>query len=229
MVMNQSGKYAKVFGVPRTGTTFIETLFALNFDFGVYLNHYGNKHHRPLTFQEMVGWIKERPWIKDQYLPVLDGTIYPFVVIKNPYSWEQSIKRFSKNDNLNMEVEYNNYNFKYGVWKKLLESPHKPFGKGFVIRYEDTLLNAEQMFEDIAKKTGLKMKDKELLADGKFIVPTKVNSSDEFTEERKQFYLSDDNFGLSAERIEFITNMVDWDLMKFYGYKRMEADNYEIL
>jgi hypothetical protein len=219
MDINPLGKYAKVFGVPRTGTTFVETILALNFDFGVYLNHYGNKHHEPLTLQEMRGWIEERQWIKDKYLSVLDGVIHPFVVIKNPYSWEQSIKRFSNNPNLNMEVEYGNYNYKYREWKKLLENPHKPFGKGFIIRYEDVLVDAENIFTNIAEETGLKMKDRGLIATGEFIVPTKVNSSDEFTDKRRRFYLSKD-FGLSDEMVEKITRLVDWELMEFYGYER---------
>ena len=63
------------------------------------------------------------------------------------------------------------------------------------------------------------MKDKNLLTDRKFIIPKKVNSSDDFTEKRRQFYLSDENFGLSKDALKQITDAVDWDLMKFYGYK----------
>jgi len=222
MDINPSNRYAKIFGVPRTGTTFVETIFAINFEFGVFLNHYGNKHHKPLTLQEMEAWIEERTWIKDRCLPVLNGVINPLVVIKNPYSWEQSIRKFTKNPRLNLEVEYANYNLKYKLWKRLLEDPYKPFGKGFVIRYEDYLVDTLPKIIKISEETGLKMKNKGLLAGGEYVIPTKVSASDEFTEERRQFYLSG-NFGLSKDLIKEITDLVDWKLMEFYGYKKVEA------
>ena len=84
------------------------------------------------------------------------------------------------------------------------------------MRYEDTLRNTEAVITNISKQTGIPMKGKI------FTIPTKVSQSDEFTEKRRKFYLSNGNFGLSNELIKQITDVVDWKLMEFYGYKPKE-------
>jgi len=223
MDINLPNKHLKVFGVPRTGTTFVSTMVSVNFEFGVHLNHYGNKHERPMSLQEMKEWIEEREWLKPTYLSVLENTIYPLIVIKNPYSWYQSILRFSNNNLLIVKSQYLNYNNKYNIWKKFLDNPHKPFGKGFIVRYEDMLIDPESVFNRISKKINIKMKNKNLISGGKFFVPNKVHQSDEFTEERRQFYLSDGNFDLSEEEINRINKSIDWDIMSFYGYSKLEV------
>lgn len=207
--------YVKVFGVPRTSTTFLESLLIRNLKVGSYVTHYGNKHLQAFTLEEMHEWAKERPLITERFSHVLEDVIHPLIVIKNPYSWYQSIKRFRKG-NFKIGFDYRKYNESYREWKKLLDNPWKPFGKGFVMRYEDTLRNAEAVLTNISKQTGIPMKGKV------FTIPTKVSQSDEFTEERKKFYLSNGNFGLSNELIKQITKAVDWNLMKFYGYEPKE-------
>ena len=206
--------YVKVFGVPRTSTTFLESLIIRNLKIGSYTVHFGNKHLRAFTLEEMREWAKDRDVVRERFSHMLEGTIHPLIVIKNPYSWYQSIKRFRK-ANFRIDVEYGKYNESYRGWKKLLENPWPPFGKGFIMRYEDTLRNTEAVITNISKKTGIPMKNT-------FTVPTKVSQSDEFTEERRKFYLSNGNFGLSNDLINQITKVVDWYLMKFYGYKPKE-------
>ena len=206
--------HVKVFGVPRTSTTFLESLLIRNLKVGSYVTHYGNKHLQAFTLEEMHEWAKERPQITERFSHVLEDVIYPLVVIKNPYSWYQSINRFRKG-NFRVKFDYEKYNESYKGWKKLLENPWPPFDKGFIMRYEDTLRNTEAVITNISKQTGIPMKLP-------FTIPTKVSQSDEFTKERRKFYLSDGNFGLSNDLIKQITDVVDWKLIKFYGYKPKE-------
>jgi hypothetical protein len=175
----------------------------------------GYKHGPALTLDGMKDLIEKDPGNKvhkERSLMAMRGVIYPLVVIKNPYSWHQSISRFRKMG-FNFKSEYRQYNDNYKSWKTLLENPHKPFGVGVKIRYEDLLINAEKELNRICRQTGIG-RSNDVLS-----VPDKVPQSDEFTEERRRFYLSDGNFGLSDEMVEEITNIIDWELMKFYGYK----------
>jgi len=209
--------YVKVYGVPRTSTTFLESLIIRNLEVGAYTVHFGNKHLKAFTLEEMKEWADTRALVMKSFGHMLEGIIHPLIVIKNPYSWYQSIKKFrSAQPMFRLDVEYARYNESYRDWKTLLDNPWPPFGKGFIMRYEDTLRDTKSVITNISKQTGIPMKNTI------FTIPIKVSQSDEFTEKRRKFYLSDGNFGLSNDIIKQITKVVDWDLMKFYGYKPKE-------
>jgi len=208
--------YVKIYGMPRTATTFTGMLIQRNLEMGVVVGGLGSKHHPAAKLEEMPNWMRNNDsgnnMLREKMLRALEGTIYPVVTIKNPYSWYQSITRY-RDDKIPFEKNYVEYNKHYRSWKNLIENPYKPFGKGIVVKYENLLIDVRKEIQRISNHTGINMRGI------KFHVPTKVPVSDEFTEERRQFYLSGDSFGLPDETVEKITNIMDWRLMKFYGYK----------
>jgi hypothetical protein len=51
----------------------------------------------------------------------------------------------------------------------------------------------------------------------------KVSMSPKFSREKKQFYLRKDTFDLPPKIVRQINKIVDWDLMSFYGYTRIDV------
>ena len=206
--------YLKIYGMPRTGTTFIGFLMMRNLEPGHKVGELGYKHDPALTLEGMKEWARKYGGkvMQERSFAAMKGTVYPVIMIKNPYSWYQSMCRFRQRD-ISIKAEYKQYNECYRSWKELLENPHKPFGVGVKIKYEDLLINTEKELNRICKCSGVRRLDSALS------IPDKVPQSDEFTESRRQFYLSGGDFGLSDELVEEITNIVDWELMKFYGYE----------
>ena len=216
MSTDKVNKYIKVYGMPRTSTTFTTILIARSLKVGVLVSGLGVKHSPAMELEQLEEWVGKHDInntrVYEKSIQALKGIIYPVITIKNPYSWYQSINRFRKY-NVMLEREYSQYNKHYNAWKGLIENPYKPFGKGVIIRYEDTLTDEKKELQRICEHTGIKMQNVE------FNVPIKVPQSDEFTEERRQFYLSGSTFGLSDDIVERVTNIIDWEVMKFYGYK----------
>jgi len=216
-------KYIKLYGIQRSGTNFVQVLFRQNFvDVRVFDNTFGWKHGKPLTINGMEKWMDKknrRQKLGDLFSKIRKNQcLYPCVIIKNPYSWYQSIKKWSsKYGGFHIERSYANYNKVYKSYKDLYEGKYKNEGiycDAFILKYEDLLRNTKKKVTEVSNQFGINMK-------GKFIVPTKVYQSKTFTEQRKKFYLGNGNFGLSDKLIKRITDLIDWDLMKFYGYKRL--------
>jgi LPS sulfotransferase NodH len=110
------------------------------------------------------------------------------------------------------------YNANYKIWKELFEGPRRPFGTGLIITYEDLLRDTVGFLNNLKNVFGLKLKTKMLISDrmASADIEDKVKF---FTEERKRFYLQNGNFSLPNEIVKTITELVDWDLMRFYGYR----------
>lgn len=205
--------YIKVMGRQRTGTTYLEELIKLNTDAINLNNKWGWKHASAYEF----GREEESECYNCKAI----------IVIKNPYTWFSSIKRWadknnkwlikdkSKNNYVNFTIKsaYERYNFLYHEHKKLLEGNYNNtiFDDSILIRYEDYLLDQNHEMQRIGEKFGLKI-------NFPLIEPIKVECSPElFTEEKKRFYLEQKPEEFEKE----ITNAVDWDLMSFYGYKKI--------
>jgi hypothetical protein len=171
-----------------------------------------------LDLEKADNWIKAKP-NRHQFSTILNNIkngnmIYPCIIIKNPYSWYQSIKKWS-GAKFKLEKTYKRYNELYTSYKHLYEEGYKVnklYNKGIVVRYEDVLEDPQKVISEIADSFGLESK-------GGFTIPNKVPQSDKFGEDRKKFYLSGGIFDLSKELADKITELVDWELMKFYGYK----------
>lgn len=240
--------YVKIFGKQKCGTSYVINTIKANFVNTVgFNNEFGHKHGPPLSVEEIDNWVYLDDWkykIHGQNWESIRASnyIHPVIVIKNPYSWYWSAKKYywKNKKKLDFEFVYNNFNDTYRMYKEFAESnvPKSGFDRlkktwsdiynrilfrkinistyfhpAYVVRYEDLITPpVKEQFKKIADFFGLKMKDE--------FTNIKVASKgwDLFTEERRQFYLQTGNFGLSNGLIEKITNIVDWDLMKFYGY-----------
>ena len=228
--------YIQIFGIQRSSTTYATNLIHMNGKNVVVSTD--NKHTEPKDADVIEQRLRKRLVNNEVYktnkvhherlsnlikdLFELDRKMHPVVVIKNPYSWYQSISRWRllHKDSFRMEVWYDRYNKFYRSWKKLLENPRKPYGKGMVIRYEDLLRSPSDFIYTLRDRFGVSLKGKIKTTDRMASVNSKFESEPKiFTEKRKQFYLQDGDFGLSNELINKITELIDWELMKFYGYK----------
>jgi len=202
-------KYIKIFGIQRTGTNYIQQLAQKNFiNVNAYDNHMGWKHGPPLAPETI-----QKKWPKID-IEALRGNVHPIIMIKNPYSWQQSIKIWS-NKKYNFNKVYKRYNYLYEVYRDFHLSGSDFWAKSYVLKYEDLLIDPEKIVNEIRNMVGCEITDK-------FVNPNTVphQQNKKFTEKRKMFYLGTDNFGLSDNLIKAITNIIDWNVIEFYGYRR---------
>jgi len=213
-------KYIKIYGDRRTGTNFLQQLCRQNFEnITVFDNQFGWKHGFPLDKDKMSNWVVENPKRKSNYGKIFkkilegDHKLYPCIIIKNPYSWYSSIKNYIGNK-FNMDRSYTRYNSIYRSYKKLYEGKHDNniYGKSVIIKYEDLLSDTNRKITEIANFFKITIKKS-------IVIPRLVPMSGKFTNKKKEFYLSGGTFGLSDKLVQEINDLVDWELMKFYGYK----------
>ena len=229
-------KYIQIYGIQRAATTFTTRTIAENFE-GIHVSADG-KHMPPATYKFLEDglrdrltkdWLKKSPKIEKIMIKKVEDifdlgkVMHPIIAIKNPYSWFLSIKRWEKvnkkafNDKVIVQW-YNRFNNHYKTWKELLEGPRKPFGKGVVSQYENLLRNSKTHLLTLGNELGLKLKD-ELKISDRMASAGKKDDVKFFNEERRKFYLQKGDFGLSKKEIDTITSLVDWNLMRFYGYE----------
>jgi len=226
-------KTFKVYGIQRSGTNFLTQCLLRNFEGCRVLRgaNLGPKHGTPVSSIDGVyEWFEkaknkypperfDNPMLRKLAKDLKEGKmkITPCVMIKNPYSWHWSIEKRKLNLGHISEPEkyypknYNIFNDRYREWKDLVEHGDDIHATGIFVKYEDLIENTNLMINKIATNFNIETVKE-------FIIPTKVPHSVPFTEKRKQFYLQDGNFGLSDEQVKWITDNVDWDLMKYYGY-----------
>jgi hypothetical protein len=215
--------YIKIFGRQRTGTTFFRALCTHNFvNIRVFNNQFGWKHGLPFDEAKLRRWVKRYKSNQRKFEmhrnsldDILDGNkMYPFVIIKNPYSWYWSIKKWI-GPNVDVKKQYTLYNNRYRAYKQLCEGKLHPniYHPGTVMRYEDLISDANIALRGIADETGCVLKDR-------IKVPKKVAQSNAFSEARRKFYLSQGVFNLPKEVLDRINALIDWDLMAYYGYEK---------
>jgi len=231
-------KYIQIYGIQRAATTFTTRTIAENFE-NVNVSADG-KHMLPATYEFLEDSLRDRltkDWLKKNKkieailktkvkdIFELGKIMHPVIAIKNPYSWFLSVQRWEKinqkdfNDKTIIQW-YNRFNDHYKAWKELLEGARRPFGRGVVSKYEDLLHNPQVYLRTISNELGLKLK-KEINISDRMASAGKKDDVKFFDEERRKFYLQKGDFGLSKKEIDTITNLVDWNLMKFYGYEKM--------
>lgn len=215
-------KLVKLFGARRTGTTWSREIFKANFEDVVVCNHeLGSKHRAPKNLESIKKWSSKKSSTWQLYVKEVEENkrkIYPYVIIKNPYSWYLSLKEFRKSRFDIKEVK--GYSHFYCRMRELEDKPEKYdniYTKPYFIRYEDLLSDTNGRVCDVANTFSIKLKNNNI------IIPNKVELSKAFTPARKDFYLQKGNFGLSNGVIKELTCMIDWELMAFYGYKPMEV------
>jgi len=215
-------KYIKTFGKERTGTRYLRFMVEKNFqDVDVLAFTLGNKHGAPLSFEDMAIGKWHRPKVDVKRVSKICNDIikngykiHPIILIKNPYSWYLSIKSVNP-ERFVAKYSFNAYNKLYREYKDFDNNYKDPFVKPIYVKYEDFIRDERKMLKYIAGVFDIKVND-----DIKIINKYYGNSNTKaksFTENRRKFYLSDD-FGLDMKELKEITSLVDWDLMKFYGY-----------
>ena len=199
----------KQFGIQRSGTNYIRQLLLDNVvEVHIYEHQFGSKHAVPLGGKGINTWAEKR----GRKPLTIEDDVHPIIIIKNPYSWYQSIERF-RGSKFSFNAEYARYNKIYKAYKRLYLKGHPVFTDGHIIQYEKLLEDPRKEITIIAEKFGADLYRQ-------FKNPNKVIMSNQFTDDRKKFYLANDNFGLSDDIIDKITQAVDWDVIEFYGYER---------
>ena len=220
-------KYIKVFGIQRTCTTFMRELCKRNLnDVIVYTNEFGSKHQAPRKLDGFKGWVVQKAMgdekkYKDIMRIVKDmrkgNYLNSIIVIKNPYSWYQSAKRWYR-DKFIFEKLYKRYNRLYTVYRDFhLDKSgfDNLYGDSCVVRYEDVLKNVDKVMAHVSKSLNIEVAHRPV------VLPNQVPQSKRFSKTKKKFYLGNGRFGLDQSTINTINNILDWDLMEFYGYKRI--------
>jgi hypothetical protein len=195
-------------------------------DTACYGNQFGGKHHRPRSNvsaflkkkkiqKEVAHWKSVYEYLKE------NKALHSIVIIKNPYSWHSSIKRYinNKGQTLDFNAVYNRYNMLYTAFKDFHYSPQswgEHFGKVVIVKYENLLRNPKKHLGIICSKLEVPLQKS-------IKVPNKVDMSPRFVPEKRKFYLRNDTFGLPPKTVQAINDIIDWDLMSFYGYKRIDV------
>ena len=129
-------KYFKVFGAERTGTMYLKAILDENIEnINVFVNAFGSRHEPPLDANGAAAWTARNKRIADKgatrlLLKVSQGWIKlnPIVIIKDPYTWYKSIKRWRIGKGIDMEGEYAMYNHVYKGCAHFIENIDK-YGK----------------------------------------------------------------------------------------------------
>lgn len=142
------------------------------------------------------------------------------VIIKNPYSWFLSIKKWAKtswhknNEFLNWKTNWSWYTNLYDEYNEFYRGY---LGKKnvFCLQYENLLRDPNRTIEEICSNFNVKRQTN-------LHIPKEVPQSTKFTKERKKFYLGNSDFGLAKPLIQKISDVVDWDTVSMYGYVKLE-------
>jgi len=141
----------QVFGLPRSGTNFLEWSIVEYFDSIIYENKYQtcdieglNKHNKLIA-------------LKHSY-PSLDNSDYVIVIYKDFEKWSKSYKKWSKRE------------VKKEIWENYLNITNKIDNKRcLIISHDELVYNYEEIIKKISKKFNLTLKDKSIVKpDGYF-------------------------------------------------------------
>ena len=206
--------YIKVMGMQRTGTTYFENLIKNNTNAINLNNRWGWKHGPHRT--DINKWAKAHP---KKALPT--EKIKAVIMIKNPYTWFTSIKKWAhsswRKPNITPKEVFKNYNHLYTSHKEFLEGDVADtiYDEAILVRYEDYLENAERELKRVCDAFGCKLR-----------LPlnrpnTVACSPYKFTKDMRRYYINQKpKYGRGL--ILKVTDVVDWELMRFYGYKPIE-------
>ena len=209
-------KYIKIYGIERSGTVFTQELIDLNLK-GTYpiSNGFGWKHGEVQDHLEWLNGSEADDYFKEAY----NSEVGCVIVIKNPYSWYNSIKRFIRRtpeyQPFDIFEQYRRYNRLYLHWhKELIEKWHPFYKRAMVVKYEDLLSSTETLHE-MAAVMGCELNDP-------LIVPEKVDLSEPFTDDRKRMYLNVDVPDKPVVKI--INSLISDKLFNLYNYERLDCN-----
>jgi hypothetical protein len=224
----------KVYGLPRSGTTYLKQLIELNFDALVLEDALGFQHGQVIREIDWTGhdWPNPDYWsenrieqLKKQVMPFKDdiqerfnnGKLYFVFIIKNPYAWYHSIRLSSRDPfeplclkNIYHWNERNRHYFEY-CGEHILSC--------LFLRYEQFYNNRYEAILDYIRMWFRLTKRNETFQNIKQVVSQKTVESDigEFNMKKYEdkFYLDK----LGPKVVEGITKHVDPKLMEVCDYE----------
>ena len=191
-----------------------------------YTQRGGASHPRDLTQREELA--RRAPHIARAYA---NNELGFLVTIKDPYAWGVSAARFKgwvhgsgqlPDWSLDLMREAClGYNRNYRAWLQFVRA-HEPHAR--LVRYEDLLADPEQVMSDIARQFGWRRPGSfETIAAA--VEPTQwdhlpvVEAPDLF---RPSYYANGEYLQLlPAKHLQLIGDLMDWDLLREYGYARL--------
>lgn len=209
----------KQFGQYRTGTCVSAMIVRQTFDIGILVGGLGFKH----------GVYDQKIWdrgIRDIGLQGFDFGL--LVSIKDPYAWITSMRRFKgphigRQINFNVDTERrvarlvkmsNNFNKAYKSWLSL-DMPK------YVVQYDRLISDLAVVMDEIGEQFNLTKKEepkpiRNVVGPGENIMPTGIFDPTYYLEKK---YLDD----LTAEEKQIVTDNIDWELLKPYGYEPVHS------
>jgi len=141
----------QIFGLPRSGTNFLEWSIIEYFDNIKYENKYKICDVEGLNRYNHIIALKHS-------FPTLDHSDYIIVIYKDFEKWSKSYKKWSKQEP------------KKEIWENYLNTANKIDNKRcLIISHEELVYNYEEIIKKISKKFNLSLKDKLIIKpDGYF-------------------------------------------------------------
>lgn len=221
-----------VFGLQRSGTTFLETNIKNNLSGVVIGNAFSRgdiwKHAFSLETPSRHVGVDARKWYNQETADKLNHIPHVFLH-KNPYTWIESLlnnkvdlKRtyplsFKRNNNDDVMINHINVTYLAELWR---DHAQYWLSKGaYRIRYEDVIVNADNVLEEIkkiSKHFNLKMVDQPISTQNVRMTSTK------FDETRRESLLSFHTPRLDGNELSFksINSIIPNDLMAKLGYEK---------
>jgi hypothetical protein len=225
-------KFIKIYGVRRTGTTYLQVALEKSFDW-VFVNQEGNKHNFPAKSIYNILDDKEEIPYKDYKLNY--DNFYFIITIKNPYAWIYSITKWGKKPGRDprslkyYHLEYDEFvrdqcdvfNGRYKSWIDLYE---KHLSRGYIFIWENTLIDGGYIcFRKIQDKFGLSPKGK-IYTENNIITTAGKANQYKFN---KDFYINKEYLSRYESNIKkIIYNKIDWKLLeRLYNH----TNNHKLL
>ncbi|MDG2369076.1 MAG: hypothetical protein P8M12_00395 [Flavobacteriales bacterium] len=217
------------YGLQRSGTNFLESLLAKNFDIKIHSlrkerDHPLQKHFRLYDDKTKIPEAKYlnnynfKSYIDFKKSWGLNTEINGVIVIsKDPYSWLLSYEKWSKKCNWpNPSYQYiEEYNLFLNKWRVFAQQSNEIL----FIRYIDLLVQPEIELTKIENKFSLKRRWN-IRRNGLKIALDKVKVSEKFSKEKKEFYTKKKYLNnYNKTKLENTNYFLDEKLMSFLNYK----------
>lgn len=205
-----------VFGIQRSGTNYLEYMLKRVFkETGILYYDHGDYYWKHFVQEDQI----------------LDKYVKHVAVVKNPYLWVKSLKRYSADISISygrtkhkmprsatvvndsagatvyLESALELYKTIYSNWKNNEQV--------YMVQYEKVLdpKTRTRQFELLGNFFGLKV-----ATDPLEINPKKVDQTDNWTKKRMQSYINQDKASISLQEIGLVNQILGIDFIKDLGY-----------
>lgn len=195
-----------LYGLQRSGTNYLRKLIELNF------NYYTRNKKSP------------RSWKHRLDVPDIAKDHINIVLYKNPYKWIESLYRnpedfFEKQTKFHCLNEDGSYNLTAiaKTYKHFIETWVFSDVSSLNIRYEDLLENKSQVLTSISNLFNVHATIDNI------IEPGTVLNSKKFTEDKKEYYLKDNDLKfLTKKELAEVNETLDSDFMTKLNYEKLK-------